>query len=405
MSELKLKVKNMSQNTSSKSVLINPLIARDVSEPHRAATPLELFYDLIYVLAIASLAAELHHAISAAHHVIHAIGMYFFILFLVWWPWNSYTWFASGFDTDDAQFRLASFAQMIGVVFIAVGIKAAFLENDFLVMMIGYVIMRVPYILMWLKVAHDDENYRSVAFRYAIGVAGVQIIWTISILYFSSWAIFIGLIVLEMLVPYLAESTKDKGKNTHYHFAHIEERMGLLTIIVLGESILAVVYTFEKAVSNLTADIMSLAVGAVLILFSMWWLYFDDFVEEHLGNQKKAFIWAYGHYFVFAFATAVGVLISVNADVMTGSARVSEFHAVLALSVAIVGYLISVWLCHDFLMEKKGPARYELIVLAVVVLAIAYFTQSILLIGVAFTFLNILRLRSRHKQFSLLKEK
>jgi len=60
--------------------------------------------------------------------------MYFLIFFCIWWPWNTYTWFASGYDTDDAQFRLASFAQMIGVIIIAVGVQPAFSQDQFLVM-------------------------------------------------------------------------------------------------------------------------------------------------------------------------------------------------------------------------------------------------------------------------------
>jgi low temperature requirement protein LtrA len=79
----------MISNKIKKSVLANPLIPRDVEETHRAATPLELFYDLIYVIAIASLASELHHAISSAHHVGFAIAMYFLIFFCIWWPWNT----------------------------------------------------------------------------------------------------------------------------------------------------------------------------------------------------------------------------------------------------------------------------------------------------------------------------
>jgi len=103
----------MGSNNLPKSVLINSLVSRDINEPHRSATALELFYDLIYVIAIASLTAELHHAISEWHHISHAISMYILIFFCIWWPWNTYTWFASGYDTDDAQFRLSSFAQMI----------------------------------------------------------------------------------------------------------------------------------------------------------------------------------------------------------------------------------------------------------------------------------------------------
>ena len=388
---------------SQKSVLINPLVARDIGEAHRAASPLELFYDLIYVIAIATLAVELHHAISALHHVGQAIGMYFLIFFCIWWPWNTYTWFASGYDTDDAQFRLASFAQMIGVIIIAAGVKPAFSEGQFLIMMIGYVVMRIPYILMWLKVAYDDQISRPVALRYAIGVFLVQIAWTLATLYFGNWYLFIVLIVLELMVPYIAEHATDKGKNNRYHFDHIEERLGLLTIIVLGESVLASVHAFEQVIEHFSTDLVMLVAGSILILFSMWWLYFDDKVESELGSETKAFLWGYGHYLIYAFATAVGALISVNVDVLTDHAKISENAAAIGLSISIAGYLVSVWLCHDFLLHKKGFEKYELLVLAALVVGIAVVSNSILLIGIAFVLLNVMRLVRRHRQFQALQ--
>ena len=393
----------MSSIKSQKSVLINPIISRDIGEAHRAASPLELFYDLIYVIAIATLAAELHHALSALHHVGHAIGMYFLIFFCIWWPWNTYTWFASRYDTDDAQFRLASFAQMIGVIIIATGVKPAFSENHFLIMMIGYVVMRIPYILMWLKVAYDDQNSRPVALRYAIGVFLVQVAWTLSVLYFNSWYLFIVLIVLELLVPYFAEYATGKIESSNYHADHIEERLGLLTIIVLGESVLASVHAFEQVIEHFSTDLASLVVGTILLLFSMWWLYFDDKVESELGNKNKAFLWGYGHYLVYVFATAVGALISVNVDVLTDHAKIDESAAVLGLSISIVGYLVAIWLCHDFLLDKKGYKKYELLVLAALVVGIAVFLNSILLIGVAFVSFNVVRLVRRHRRFRSLR--
>ena len=393
----------MSSNKMGKSVLINPIISRDLDEAHRAATPLELFYDLIYVIAIASLATELHHAISAVHHIGHAIGMYFLIFFCIWWPWNTYTWFASGYDTDDAQFRVASFAQMIGAIIIAVGVKPAFTENHFLIMMIGYVVMRIPYVLMWLKVAYDDQKSRPVALRYAIGVTLVQIAWTLSILYFNSWNMFILLILLELFVPYFAEQATDKGVNTKYHFDHIEERLGLLTIIVLGESVLASVHAFGKVIEHFSTDLAMLVVGTILLLFSMWWLYFDDKVEAELGNKNKSFIWGYGHSFIYIFATAVGALISVNVDVLTHHAKIDESTAVLGLALSVAGYLVSVWLCHDFLLDKKGFSKYELLLLAVLVIGIAVLFNSILLIGIALTLLNAIRLVRQHRQCLAMK--
>jgi low temperature requirement protein LtrA len=392
--------------SAEKSVLINPIVARDINESHRASTPLELFYDLIFVVAIASLSVELHHAISNWHHVGHAVWMYFFLFFCIWWPWNTYTWFASGYDTNDAQFRVASFAQMIGAIIIAVGVKPAFLDNNFLTMMIGYITMRIPYILMWFKVAYDDAKSRPIALQYAIGVLIIQIAWSLSILYFDNWYIFIALVLFEMLVPYIAERSTDKGINTKYHFAHIEERMGLMTIIVLGESILAAAYAFENVMKYFSADSLMLATGAILILFSMWWLYFDDAsMGDELASDKKTFIWSYGHYFVFGFATAVGALLSVNVDVLINNANIGKDLAVLGLAIAIFGYLVAVWFCHDLLLKKKGLKRYELLMLAVLIVGIAIFYKSVLLIGIAFVTLNIIRLARQHNQVkALIKE-
>ena len=388
----------MSSIKSSKSVLINSLIARDVNETHRSATALELFYDLIYVVAIASLAAELHHALSAWHHVAHAISMYAFIFFCVWWPWNSYTWFASGYDTDDALFRLSSLVQMIGVIIIAVGVNSAFVDNNFIIMMIGYVVMRIPFILMWLKVAYDDEKSRPVAIRYASGVFLIQIAWCISIIYFNSWYVFVALLFFEVLIPYIAEHSIDKNVNTKYHFGHIEERLGLLAIIVLGESMLAVVYAFKNAIDHNSIDLVILAASAVLILFSMWWLYFDDIVEEELENKKKSFIWGYGHYFIYGFATAVGVLISVNVDVLANNASIGAHTAITGLAIAISGYLISVWLCHDYLLEKKGLKLYEILILALLILGIAFVLHSVLIMSLVFVALIAIRLSRKHLQ-------
>lgn len=383
-------------NPNKKSLLINSIVPRSLDEAHRAATPLELFYDLIYVVAIAFLAAELHHALSAWHHVGQSIAMYCLIFFTIWWPWNTYTWFASGYDTDDAQFRLASFAQMIGVIIIAVGVKSAFNAADFRIMLLGYVVMRIPYLLLWVKVILDHQASRPTAWRYVVGTSLLQGIWVVAVLFYPRIPLFVILIFAEMLVPFFAERAVQKGKNVRYHFEHIEERMGLLTIIVLGESVLASVHAFEKLIVHFSTDLAILVAGSIMILFSMWWLYFDDKVEDKLEHEAVTFLWGYGHYFIFASATAVGALIAVNVDVQTDHAKISENAAILGLACSIAIYLISVWFCHDNLLHRQGWQRFELLILAVSVLLIAVLTHSILLIGFAFVTLNIVRLLRQH---------
>ena len=325
--------------------------------------------------------------------------MYFWIFWCIWWPWNTYTFFASGYDTDDAQFRIASFAQMIGVIIVAIGIKPAFQNQDFMLIMLGYVVMRIPYILMWLKVARDDKVSRPVALRYVLGVLLVQCGWTLTVLFFQNWTVWGLLLIAELLLPWFAERSTDKGKNTKYHTEHIEERMGLLTIIVLGESILASVNAFDSAFKHFTPELGMTVGGALMILFSMWWLYFDDSVEDELHIEANTFIWAYGHYFVFASAAAVGALISVCVDAVTNHGQITMEYAVLGLAVSISMYLVSVWVCHDFILKKKGIKRFDLLILAIVVIVLALITKNVFIIGLAFTALNVIRLLRRHKQF------
>ncbi len=389
----------MSSDIKRKSSLINPVKARDINEPHRAATPLELFYDLVYVVAIAFLAKELHHSVTGWHHVSQSVIMYMFIFWCIWWPWNTYTWFASGFDTDDAQFRFASFMQMIGVIICAVGVKPAFSNGEFLIMTLGYIVMRIPYILMWLKVAIDDLGSRPVALRYAAGVFILQIGWIYAVLLLNHWYVFVTLLVCELLVPWFAERSVNKGSNTKYHHDHIEERMGLLTIIVLGESILAVVNAFDIAITNFTLQLAYTTLGALMILFSMWWLYFEDKLGKELLKESSSFIWGYGHYLIYASAAAVGAMISVCVDAVSGHGMISQGGAVLALAIALSSYLIAVWLCHDFLLGRTGTIGSELVILAIIVLLLAYLTSSILMIGLAFAVLNGIRLWRHHCQY------
>ena len=102
-----------------------PLAPRDRHEPHRAATPLELFFDLVVVLAIASAAAGLHHALAEGHAAQGVIG-FLFAFFGTWWAWMNYTWFASAYDNGDSLFRLLTLVIMAGALVFATGIPDFF---------------------------------------------------------------------------------------------------------------------------------------------------------------------------------------------------------------------------------------------------------------------------------------
>ncbi|HEX8803081.1 MAG TPA: low temperature requirement protein A, partial [Acidimicrobiales bacterium] len=110
--------------------LVRPLGPRSPDEEHRAATPLELFFDLCFVVAVAQAADGLHHALAEADMVSALVG-YPSVFFAVWWAWMNFTWFASAYDNDDVPYRLTVLVQIAGVLILAAGVPRAFADEDF----------------------------------------------------------------------------------------------------------------------------------------------------------------------------------------------------------------------------------------------------------------------------------
>src|SRR4029079_2842267 len=129
-----------------------PLAARDPGEEHRASTPLELLFDLCFVVAVGQAAADLHHAVGE-QHAAHGLVGYAMVFFAIWWAWMNFSWFASAYDQDDVLYRLLTLVQMSGVLVLATGVDAAFEQADFTRVTVGYVVMRVPMTLQWLRAA------------------------------------------------------------------------------------------------------------------------------------------------------------------------------------------------------------------------------------------------------------
>ena len=109
---------------------LRPMRARDSDEQHRSATPLELFFDLCFVVAVAQAAGSLHHALVEDHLKQAALG-YPMVFFAIWWAWMNFTWFSSAYDTDDVVYRLATLVQIAGVLILAAGVPRAFNDQNF----------------------------------------------------------------------------------------------------------------------------------------------------------------------------------------------------------------------------------------------------------------------------------
>jgi low temperature requirement protein LtrA len=209
---------------------------RSTDETHRVSSPLELLFDLTFVVAIAQVAAQLAGHIAEGNTAA-GIGPYLMVFFAIWWAWMNFTWFASAYDTDDVPYRLLTLVQMGGVLVLAAGIPSAFDAQNFTAITIGYVIMRIAQVSQWVRAAVEHSEGRTTALRYAIGVAVVQVGWVARLALppeAGLWS-FLVLAAVDLSVPLWAERTG----MTPWHPHHIAERYGLFTIILLGESVLA----------------------------------------------------------------------------------------------------------------------------------------------------------------------
>lgn len=328
---------------------ILPMPPRDSAQAHRAATPLELLFDLVSVIAIAAAAAGLHHAIAEAH-VAEGLIKFVLVFFAIWWAWMNYTWFASAYDNDDALFRLLTMAIMAGALTMAAGVRQFFANTDITLIVAGFVIMRLGMVALWLRAAKHDPERRATALWYGLGIAIVQCYWVWLALagifgkelFFSLYALGA---LLELSVPLLAER---KGI-TPWHRHHIIERYGLLNIIVLGETLLAGSMALGQAAGDgFNLSLVRIALSALVILFAMWWLYFAK--EDHLAEKRMflAFTWGYGHLLIFIAGAAVGAGFAVMVDIVTGHAQVGIVTGRYAVAIPVAIYWLGLWFVRDW---------------------------------------------------------
>ncbi|NHN57172.1 low temperature requirement protein A [Calidifontibacter sp. DB0510] len=226
---------------------LQPMIGRDPHEEGRAASPLELLYDLTFVVAI-GVGASYFAELTAAGHLRDALIGFGFVMFAVQWAWINFSWLASAFDTDDWLYRLITMVQMTGVVILALGIPPAFksIEEgphfDNRTIVLGYVVMRIGLVTHWLRAARGCEGeLHRTTLRYAFGVLAIQVLWVIYALapmsITTALLISVPLFVIELAIPLWAE----RRSPTPWHAHHIAERYGLFAIIALGEGVVGTV--------------------------------------------------------------------------------------------------------------------------------------------------------------------
>ena len=360
-----------------------PLVGRDPREPHRAATPLELFFDLVFVVAVALASERLHHGLTEGA-VGSSVISFALVFFAIYWAWVNFTWFASAYDNDDLVFRLFVFVTMTGALIFAAGVPLVFDHRDFTVVVAGFVVMRLALITQWLRVAAADGPRRHTGRRFAAGLGTLQLAW-LGLLWLPDGLQLAGWVVLalgELAVPIWAESATP----TTWHADHIVERYGLFMIIVLGESVLAASIALQTVTTDggATASVVPVLVGGLLVLFVSWWVYFDRPGDPMLASLPATFLWSYLHLLVFASAAAVGAGLAVAIEGGLHPGELGPVARAMTVAIPFASYLLCLWAMHGG-SHPTALGKFGIPVVAALVLAATLTPWPVLLMGAAAT--------------------
>jgi low temperature requirement protein LtrA len=335
---------------------------RDPHETHRAATPLELLFDLTFATSFGLAASQLASVLAEGHYIAALAGFGVASL-AICWAWINFSWFSSAYDTDDWVFRIVTMVQMIGVLVLAAGLPRMFasiersghLDNS--VMVLGYVIMRIALAFQWLRAAKDDPARRRVCLTYVATISIAQIGWVvlIGVPLAATGAIILGGILglIEMTGPLLAER---QAGGTPWHAHHIAERHSLFAIIALGEGVVGTVAALSAVIDRQgwTLDAVLVGIAGMGLTFGMWWVYYlvpsGEILQRH---RDRVSVWGYVQMLIVTSIVATGAGLRVAAWFIEGSARIPAVAAVLAVAIPVglflgLMYALSYYLARRF---------------------------------------------------------
>jgi len=226
-------------------------------------TPLELFFDLVFVLALTQCTTLIAHTPTW-------VGMLkgLLVLGMLWWSWTGYAWLTSVVDPEEGAVRLAMFAAMAAFLVAALCVPGAF-GSEALLFACAYAAVRGAHIVLFLLASREDPRLR----RSVMGLAGSTALGG-GLLFaaaFTGGAVQLGLwgiaLLLDMGGPFLFGA--EGWRLVPGHFA---ERHGLIVIIALGESIVAIGVGAQPVIG---AGVVAAAVLGMAIAAALWWVYFD----------------------------------------------------------------------------------------------------------------------------------
>jgi low temperature requirement protein LtrA len=327
-------------------------------------TPLELFFDLVFVLALTQCTA-----LMASEPTWTGLGKGVLVLGVLWWAWVGYAWLTSVVDPEEGGVRIAMFAAMAALLVVALCVPDAFGDDAFL-FACAYGVVRGSQLALYLLASRDNPALRQSVLGLAGGSAiGVGLLLVASAT--DGWvqgALWALALLLDMAEPYFfgAEGW------TLEHPSHFAERHGLIIIIALGESIVAIGVGAGKAVD---LGVVTAATLGITVAAALWWLYFDVvalLAERDLArlppgrerNERARDTYSYLH-----FPMVAGIVLSAL-GLKTTLAHVGEELDVV-IATAMLGGAAAYLLAHvGTRLRSVGTVNNHRLVAAVLALAL-----------------------------------
>ncbi|MEH7492582.1 low temperature requirement protein A [Neobacillus niacini] len=261
----------------------------------KKVTWLELFYDLLFVAAVAAATHVLLH-VEDGH--IHAEYLVKFVLIFIpiWWAWVGQTIFINRFGKDIFHQRIFLILQMFFVLIMTSSLSVDF-DPYYLSFLIGYIGLRAVTAIQYLIVQRIETGVRKQAALFLGRYFWIGIVISLLSVFFDSWVRYAVLytgILIDIMVPVLGRKCLEKvPTNT----PHLLERFGLFTIILFGEALISTLAIIQPTQGNW--DSIGFAIISFILIISMWWQYFDN-MEKKLDKSLKTSgqIIIYGHLFI-----------------------------------------------------------------------------------------------------------
>ena len=233
------------------------------SDEHRV-TPLELFFDLVFVFAITQVTILL-----ADDPTWGGVLRGMLVLAALWWAWTVYAWLTSALDVDEGGIRLVMLAAMATLFGVALAVPGAF-GDDAVLFGVAYLLVRLLHLLLALTVSRDDPDRRGAILRFApTAILGASLLVVAG---FLEGDVRIAVWLVALAVDYLGPVVIGPGQGWRVAPEHFAERHGLIILIALGESLIAI--GLGAGFELDTAVIVAAALGIVVVA-ALWWLYFD----------------------------------------------------------------------------------------------------------------------------------